>query len=52
MLIFQPVNWIESKFSVSFARIKLGVIKRIFFSSSVHSKEKSDKPSTISLISY
>lgn len=34
MLIFQPVNWIESKYSVSFARIKLGVIKRFFFSSS------------------
>lgn len=33
MLIFHPVNWIESEFSVSFVRIKLGVIKRVFFSS-------------------
>lgn len=31
MLIFHPVNWIESEFSVSFVRIKLGVIKRVFF---------------------
>lgn len=55
MIIFQPVNWIESKFSVSFARIKLGVIKRIsslFFFSLWLLRIESDKSTTISLISF
>lgn len=59
MLIFQPVNWIESKYSVSFAWIKLGVIKRIFsffppppFFFALALCIESDKFSTVSLISF
>lgn len=54
MLIFQPVNWIESKYCVSFAGIKLGVTKKkrkdFFFHFAPALCIESDKPSNISLI--
>lgn len=52
MLIFQPVNWIESKYCVSFARIKLGVTQKkdfFFFFFTPAPCEESDKSGTISL---
>lgn len=52
VLIFQPMNWIESKFAVCFAGIKLGVVKRIFSSLALSLCVESDKSNTISLISF
>jgi len=49
MIIFQTVNCIESKYSVSFAWISLGAIKRIFpfFFVNVAVCVESDKPSIL-----